>query len=352
MYMRKFTQGELLNESIWDKVKGALKVAGKGAVAAAKGTAKMVSPTGVDILRNVKTAVQTGVNIFTKEQANIIARKYLQDKYESTGSMFNIKEIGQSKGSLLGQLVPLTSKEKQEEAKTNQTQTTNTSTGVPPKSAVTPSTTTNTSVTEQTTDPKAMRLAPPPVNKQQVAPEAPQETQNKLQAQSDEKNWPFRVVFFEADVLPKIAQTGKKVNNAPTSEKFIKMKFGVKLTKTVKDGEKEWTVLGLVNPDGTKFTGIEEVKKDNMKVADAPVSFKKKPKQEVTVGMRVKWQDKKGNIKTGKIIENLPDSKIDPKTTVTIKPDRGGITTLEKSKIIKEGLTHRDVISKSREKLF
>lgn len=387
--MHKFSQAELLNEAFADLIRGAAKVAGKAASKTLKGAVKMVTPTGADVLRNVRSAVQKGVEIFTKEQANVVARKYLQDKYESSGSMFNIKEIGQSKGNLQGRLVPLTQKEKKEEtpqAGSNPAQTANTSTSVsqPRVTATSPqATTTNTAVTEQAAP--AAAIPTQQGNKpQQATPQQPntqQQQQDKIQAQTQEKDWPFRFVFFEADVLTNLnpQRTRRdtiKMQSAP--DEFRKMKFGVKLTKTTKDGATEWTVLNLTNPDGSKFVGINEPDKDSMKVKDKPVSFKKRPeikKQNPYLadrpsaktgsnftatdtstydltsqpsGTKVKWQTSKGNIREGEIIENDPGKNIDTTTHVSVKEPNGKVHIVRKDKVIKESMAHINLIESTK----
>ena len=384
MYMHKFSQAELLNELFADKIKGLGVLAGKAAKQTLKGAVKMVTPTGADILRNVRTAVQKGVEVFTKEQANVVARKYLQDKYESTGSMFNIKELGQSKGNIQGRLVPLTQEEKKEEeapqVSSNPAQTTNTSTSAPqPRVAATPpqATTTNTTVTEQATPAAATPT------QQGNKPQQPntQQQQDKIQAQTQEKDWPFRFVFFEADVLTKLnpdRQRRDTIQMQTTPDEFRKMKFGVKLIRATKDGATEWTVLNLTNPDGSRFVGINEPVKDNMTVKDKPVSFKKRPetkKQNPYLadrpsaktgsnftatdtstydltsqpsGTKVKWQTSKGNIREGEIIENDPKKNIDTTTHVSVKEPNGKVHIVRKDKVIKESVAHINLIESTK----
>jgi hypothetical protein len=324
------------------------------------------------------------VEVFTKEQANVVARKYLQDKYESTGSMFNIKELGQSKGNIQGRLVPLTQKEKKEEeapqVSSNPAQTTNTSTSAPqPRVAATPpqATTTNTAVTEQATPAAATPT------QQGNKPQQPntQQQQDKIQAQTQEKDWPFRFVFFEADVLTKLNPDRKRrdtIQMQTTPDEFRKMKFGVKLIRATKDGATEWTVLNLTNPDGSKFVGINEPVKDNMTVKDKPVSFKKRPetkKQNPYLadrpsaktgsnftatdtstydltsqpsGTKVKWQTSKGNIREGEIIENDPKKSIDTTTHVSVKEPNGKVHIVRKDKVIKESIAHINLIESTK----
>ena len=378
MCMHKLTQSELLAESIWDKIRGTLKVAGKGAAAVAKGAVKMVTPTGADILKNIKTAVQTGVEVYTKDQPNIIAKKYLQDKYESTGSMFNVKEIGQSKGNIAGQLAPLAAQKKVNPTQPTQpAQTTNTQPVQTPTQTPSTSSTTNTSVTEQVAQPPQQPTQPP------TQPPTPQQQQNKIQAQTDDKNWPFRFVFFEADV--RIDMDAKRKSDKirlSAPDKFTKMKFGVKLIKATKDGQSNWTVLGLTNPDGSKFTSIIKPEKDEQAVADVPTSFKKRPKvkeknpyladksptktgsnsttmtsthdltppvsKSYKAGKKVKWTTKKGNIAEGEVIENNPKAKINPEKQITVKTSRGTIVVIDKEKIINESVIHKDIITNTQ----
>jgi hypothetical protein len=326
MYMHKFSQTELLNEVFSDILAGALKVGGKAAASTLKGAVKMVTPTGADVLRNIRTAVQKGVALFTQEQANVVARKYLQDKYESSGSMFNIRELGQSKGNLQGRLLGLTEKEKQEEkeqAKANQaqnttTQTTNSSTQPLVQQRAAATTTNTSSVTEaavrglprpnELTVPNTQVGAPAinqtgsgmrqakgrviepttttPQKQQTPVKQPPTQQQGVKQREIEDHTWPFRFVFFEADVLLDIKVPGAGGRSRASREEspikskkdeYRKIKFGVKLTKTTKDGDRQWTVLGLTNTDGTKFTGIIDVPKDNMKIADSPKSPNDQP---------------------------------------------------------------------------
>jgi hypothetical protein len=365
--MRKLSQKELVTEGFSDIMRGIGKVASKAAVSGAKGLVGLVTPTGRDILKNVKTGVQKAVSIFTKEQAGAVARKYLEDKYESQGSMFNVKEIKQFKGSLQGKMVPLTDKEKKAETapppaptttsssstgsvptSTSPTTTSSSSSGSVPIKANYTATPGNASVTEQVS-PQAKVVNTPSTQPQQQ-PETQQQKQDKIQAQQNEAQWPFRYVVFEADMLvDRVAgneSKRKKEGIKPGKDEYKKHQFAVKLTKTNKDGEKEWTVLGLTNPDGSRFTGISEELKDNKKVENAPVSYKEKPKEDFKVGDRVKWQSKRtGQVNTGTIINNKPNATI-KSDQVTVEPDgRGGATVFFKKDLLKESLSQKDILS-------
>jgi pyruvate/2-oxoglutarate dehydrogenase complex dihydrolipoamide acyltransferase (E2) component len=61
MYMRKFSQAELLNEAFTDLLKGAVKLAGRGALSAGKGIAKTISPTGYNMVKQAGEAAGKAV---------------------------------------------------------------------------------------------------------------------------------------------------------------------------------------------------------------------------------------------------------------------------------------------------
>ena len=382
MYMHKFSQAELLNELFADKIKGLGVLAGKAAKQTLKGAVKMVTPTGADILRNVRTAVQKGVEVFTKEQANVVARKYLQDKYESTGSMFNIRELGQSKGNLQGRLLGLTEKEKQEEkeqAKANQaqnttTQTTNSSTqplmqqraaattntsavteavgrGLPrPNELATQNTqvgfpnTTQTSSNMRQVKGRVVEPTTTTPQKQQTPVKQPSmQQQDVKQREIEDHTWPFRFVFFEADVLLNLRPPGTYKTRAErerlpksTKDEYRKIKFGVKLTKTTKDGDRQWTVLGLTNTDGTKFTGIIDKTEDNMKIDNTSTTPPNQPTP--TAPGEVKTPGKAKNL-----LGNNPsiDTRSDSKTqTLSYNPEKPNTKNIEDTKNIE----NKDVV--------
>lgn len=89
MYMEKLSQVELLqlNEAFSDYLKGALKLAGKGAVAATKGIVKTVTPTGYGMLKTAGdaagkaiagAALENPVNVLRAMLSSSEGRKTIQ----------------------------------------------------------------------------------------------------------------------------------------------------------------------------------------------------------------------------------------------------------------------------------
>ena len=66
------------------------------------------------------------------------------------------------------------------------------------------------------------------------------------------------------------------------------------------------------------------------------------------IGTKVKWQTARGNVREGEIIENDPGKNIDTATHISIQEPDGKVNIVRKDKVIKESMTHINLIESTK----
>jgi hypothetical protein len=106
MYMRKFSQTELLNEAFADILRGSVELAGK----AAKAAAGVISPTAVSVYDKTKAGIKDYASTYSNEQPLAVLKKALEKNPNIEFIKF-IKEeqrtANPTKGKLQGKNVTL-----------------------------------------------------------------------------------------------------------------------------------------------------------------------------------------------------------------------------------------------------
>jgi hypothetical protein len=307
MYMRKFSQAELLNEAFTDLLKGAVKLAGRGALTAGKGIAKTISPTGYNMVKQAGEAAGKAVAGIALEDPKIVLKSMLASsegkKTIQNGKIGAEKKLngGYRQVELTGEWIsdptqpPTAFSTSVFLVKNNKNEWTfaggfdTDGNFIFNNKATRNRNTTTVPIAAQAATPPAAQAATPPAA--QAAAQA---------------------------ATPPAAQAAAQAATPPAAQ--------------------------AATPPAAQAATPPAAQAATPPAATPPNN----QQANTEIGTKVKWQTARGNVREGEIIENDPSKNIDPATHISIQEPDGKVNIVRKDKVIKESMTHINLIESTK----
>jgi hypothetical protein len=314
MYMRKFSQAELLNEAFPDLLKGAVKLAGRGALSAGKGIAKTISPTGYNMVKQAGEAAGKAVaGVALEDPINVLRSMLASSEGKKTiqnGKIGAEKKLngGYRQVELTGEWIsdptqpPTAFSTSVFLVKNNKNEWTfaggfdTDGNFIFNNKATRNRNTTTVPMAAQAATPPAAQAATPPAAQAATPPAAQAATPPAAQAATPPAAQAAAPPAAQA-ATPPAAQAAAQAATPPAAQ--------------------------AATPPNNQQANTE-------------------------IGTKVKWQTARGNVREGEIIENDPSKNIDPATHISIQEPDGKVNIVRKDKVIKESMTHINLIESTK----
>lgn len=263
--MYKFSQKQLIEEGFLDGIRAAGSAVRKGLEAIDPEAKKMFAP--IDALKGAASGVRGVYKAFTSgDPAIAVAKAFVEDSFVKQGTMLNLKYLSQSKGDTRGRIIPLSQKEIEE---------TDADTEAPNISGGNVESVTevvDVSVTNRSTTSTPVRgLEDSDQGEATARRYSNGSTATRWTKPIKEADYPFRFVFFEADVDTAVDLFNRETYNVRKLKKrgssFRREVFGVKIVRAPKNEKntKGWVVIGLTDEKGNISTPAGDTQKQQKK---------------------------------------------------------------------------------------
>ena len=290
MYMRKFSQAELLNEAFPDLLKGTIKAVGRGALAAGKGIAKTISPTGYNLVKQAGETAGKAVAGIALEDPKTVLKSMLASS-EGKKTIQNGKIGAEKKLNGGYRQIELTG--------------------------------------EWISDP----TQPPTAFSTSV-----------FLVKNNKNEWTF-AGGFDTDgnfIFNNKATRNRNTTTVPTAAPTA----APPATRPAAQAAAP-TAAQAATPTAAP-PATRPAAQAAAPTAAPPTTPTNTQQSNTEIGTKVKWQTARGNVREGEIIENDPGKNIDLTTHISIQEPDGKVNIVRKDKVIKESTTHINLIESTK----